>query len=68
MQQSLRETDFPIEERPWRPHITLVRRWRGSRPQADILPVSMQVEAVSLMKSEQVEGKTVYMEIARISL
>ena len=68
VQQSLRETDFPIEERPWRPHITLVRRWRGSRPQADILPVSMQVEAVSLMKSEQVEGKTVYMVIARISL
>ncbi len=68
VQQSLREADFPIEERSWWPHITLVRRWRGPRPQVDIPPVSMQVEAVSLMKSEQVEGKTVYMEIARISL
>lgn len=68
VQASLREAGFPIEERPWRPHITLVRRWRGTEPQVDIPPVSMRAETVSLMKSVQVEGKTVYMEIAQISL
>lgn len=68
VQQALREVGFPIGERPWQPHVTLVRRWCGPRPQVDIPPVSMRAEAVSLMKSEQVEGKPVYMEIARVVL
>lgn len=68
VQASLREADFSIEERSWQPHITLARRWRGPQPQVDIPPVSMQVQTVSLMKSERLEGKPVYMEIARITL
>lgn len=68
VQASLREAGFPIEERPWQPHITLVRRWQGPRPRVDPPPVSMQVQAVSLMKSERVDGVMVYTEIFRAEL
>ena len=68
VQACLREAGFSIEERPWSPHITLVRRWHGEQPQTDISPVSMRVQAVSLMKSERLDGKLIYTEIDRFEL
>lgn len=68
VQRSLREAGFPMETRPWRPHITLVRRWRGPQPQVSLSPVSMQVQAVSLVKSERLDGRLVYTEITRTTL
>ena len=68
VQNALRDEGFSIENRPWRPHITLVRRWQGPRPQTDPTPVSMQVQVVSLMASERVDGLLSYKEIYRAEL
>ena len=62
VQTALRQEGFSIERRPWRPHITLVRRWRGPKPRLTVPDTAMEVERVSLMKSERVEGKLVYTE------
>lgn len=68
VQQALREEGYDIERRPWRPHVTLARRWRGPRPQVTVRETSMQVERVSLMKSERVDGKMVYTELFSVRL
>ena len=67
-QDALRQAGFSVERRPWRPHITLVRRWRGPRPRLTVPDTSMRVERVSLMKSERVEGKLVYTELRAFRL
>ena len=63
VQDALRQEGFPIERRPWKPHVTLVRRWRGPDPDVGVREASMRVERVSLMKSERVDGKLVYTEV-----
>ncbi len=63
VQNALRQAGFPIERRPWRPHITLVRRWRGPKPCLTVPDAPMRVERVSLMKSERVDGRLVYTEL-----
>ena len=50
------------------PHITIIRKVTGRRPQSLTIPKEeMTVKKVSLMKSEQKNGKTVYKEIFSIS-
>lgn len=68
VQQALRDQGFSIEDRAWRPHVTLVRRWRGPRPQAAVRETSMRAERVSLMKSERIGGKLVYTELYSVRL
>ena len=68
VQQSLRDAGFPIEKRPWKPHITLVRRWHGPKPQVTLSPTSMRAHKVSLMKSERIDGQLVYTEIYSVEL
>lgn len=58
----LRRAGFPVEERAFRPHITLVRRSSGSF-RVSVPPAAMTVRSVSLMKSERIEGKLVYTAI-----
>ena len=65
IQQTLREEGFAIERRPWKPHITLVRRWRGPDPDLCLPDTAMSVEWVSLLKSERVDGRLVYTELYR---
>lgn len=67
-QDALRQAGFSVERRPWRPHITLVRRWRGPQPRLTVPDTAMRVERVSLMKSERVEGKLVYTELRAFRL
>ena len=68
VQTALRQEGFSIERRPWRPHITLVRRWRGPEPRLTVPDTAMQAERVSLMRSERVEGKLVYTEVSAFRL
>ena len=68
VQDALRQAGYPVERRPWRPHITLVRRWRGPEPRLTVPDTAMQAERVSLMRSEQVEGKLVYTEVSAFRL
>ena len=68
VQDALRQAGYPVERRPWRPHITLVRRWRGLEPRLTVPDTAMQAERVSLMRSERVEGKLVYTEVSAFRL
>ena len=68
VQRALREQGFSIEKRAWKPHVTLVRRWRGPRPSVTVRETSMRAERVSLMKSERVNGKLTYTEVSSVRL
>lgn len=68
VQRALREQGFSIEKRAWKPHVTLVRRWRGPRPSVTVRETSMRAERVSLMKSERVNGKLTYTEVYSVRL
>ena len=68
VQDALRQAGYPVERRPWRPHITLVRRWRGPEPRLTVPDTAMWVDRVSLMRSDRVEGKLVYTEVSAVRL
>ena len=55
-------------DRPWLPHITLVRRWRGEVPQVTVPHASMVVRQISLLRSDQIDGKRIYTELSHKSL
>lgn len=72
LEQALEEAGFPVERRPYRPHITLARQVRG---QAQLLarpglfpPLSCQVRRLTLFSSERVDGVLRYRPVARKSL
>lgn len=64
--KELRKTSFPVEERKFVPHLTLARR---ARPKAVLKdgklqhPISAKISAVSLMQSQQMDGKLIYTEL-----
>ncbi len=60
--RQLRQAGFPIEERDFLPHITLVRRSSGSF-RVSVPPAAMSVRSISLMKSEHIDGKPAYTAI-----
>ena len=68
IQSALREQGFSIEKRAWKPHVTLVRRWRGPEPRLTVPDTAMWVDRVSLMRSDRVEGKLVYTEVSAFRL
>lgn len=53
---------------PLLPHITLVRRWRGEVPQVTVPHASMVVRQISLLRSDQIDGKRIYTELSHKSL
>lgn len=63
VQSALRAKGFSIERRPWRPHVTLVRRWRGALPETAVVPAAMTAQRISLMRSDRVEGRLIYTEV-----
>ena len=67
---SLRLPNLRIEERAFRPHITLGREVTVSSPVSSISiePASMTVSHFGLYKSERIAGKLTYTEIHRIEL
>ena len=68
LQADLRRRGFLLEDRPFRPHITLVRRWRGEAPQVTVPRARMVVRRVSLMRSDQRDGRRIYTELAHRAL
>lgn len=68
VQKALQAQGFPIEKRAWKPHVTLVRQWRGPRPALTVRETSMRAERVSLMKSERIRGKLTYTEVYSVRL
>lgn len=65
LRNALRNDGFPVEDRPFQPHITLARQVSfDTMPKLTVPDASMTVRRVSLMKSERIGGKLLYTEVA----
>ena len=61
LQARLREAGFSLESRPFRPHITLLRKAQGpAAPHVDLPPLTMDVDTVVLMESLRQNGRLIY--------
>ncbi len=67
--EAVRRAGFPLEDQPYRPHLTLGREIR-LMPDADVTgmartlpPLFMRVEAICLMESARVNGRLAYTPI-----
>lgn len=74
LKEGLSAQGFHVEERPYRPHLTLARQ-AAENPEIpfqtlsrSLPPVKSRVCAVSLMKSERIGGRLVYTELYRKEL
>ena len=64
LQKKFRERGIPFDGKKFTPHITLLRRAKAGRPYTVRVPkLDMNVEKISLMKSELKDGKSVYKEM-----
>ena len=65
LRAQLDEAGIPYDKKEFKPHVTIVRKLSGPVPK-NFAPkrAEMMVKKISLMKSEQRDGKTVYTEIA----
>jgi 2'-5' RNA ligase len=61
----LRNRGFVLDARPFRPHLTLVRRCRRPPATASCAPLRWQVTALSLLASEAAQRGVRYRELAR---
>lgn len=60
----LRKSGFDIEDKPFKPHITLARQVEVNEPlHITIQRKTMTVSRISLMKSERINGKLTYTEV-----
>lgn len=70
--EALRDAGFDIENRPYKPHLTLARRvvLRNKLEQDALLgsQFSTEADAISLMLSERIDGKLTYSELYRVSV
>lgn len=58
MESALRAQGFSLEQRPFRPHVTLARRCMGSEVQFS--PIAFSAGALHLMLSERIDGALTY--------
>jgi RNA 2',3'-cyclic 3'-phosphodiesterase len=64
LQNDLRTSGFDIEDRAFKPHITIARQLpAASLVTLNVPRTSMTVTRISLMKSERVNGKLTYTEV-----
>jgi len=69
LNRNLRAAGFALEDRPFRPHVTIAREVDADgSPCLTPRRAEMTVSRVSLMKSERIGGKLVYTEIAAKTL
>ena len=65
----LRSAGFETEERPFRPHITLLRQAGGDALRTpDFPPLEQRVERMTLFESMRERGALVYRPLARVEL
>ena len=64
--KSLRAAGFRLEERQFRPHITLAREVVAPEKERTVPPFSETVTRIDLMKSERIGGKLMYTAIHSI--
>lgn len=66
VQNNLRAAGFPLDEPPFRAHITLARQARldpTALSQINVAPVTWQAGAVTLFESARVEGRLQYLPL-----
>ncbi len=63
VRRALAENEIPYDRKRFNPHITLLRKAAGKMPVTRIQPVSMTVNAVSLMRSERGRNGMIYTEL-----
>ena len=72
--KSLRENGYSVDDKPFKPHITLARRCimkpniTEKAFSEQMAPMSMKVTEISLMKSEHIEGKLIYSNLGEVKL
>lgn len=59
----LERAGFPVEKRPFKPHLTLGRQVVLQGRPGELSPVGMEVDRISLMKSERLAGILTYTEV-----
>ncbi|MBQ8305832.1 MAG: RNA 2',3'-cyclic phosphodiesterase [Blautia sp.] len=68
LKKELDKNGVSYDRSKFEPHITIIRKVTGRRPASLAIPKQeMTVKKVSLMKSEQKNGKTVYKEIFSVN-
>ena len=65
VRRTLAENGIPFDRKRFSPHITLVRRAENGFP-AEIRPVSMSVDHISIMRSDRGRQGMIYTEVGRI--
>ena len=60
LQRRLREAGFSLEDRPFRPHVTLVRRAAGMAALPELPARTFSADRVVLMESLRADGRLVY--------
>jgi 2'-5' RNA ligase len=63
----LRAAGFDLEDRPFRPHITLTRGVKGDAQPREIGPIQEEATRLSLMKSERLDKRLTYTSIYSIA-
>ena len=63
VRDALKAAEIPYDTQKFVPHITLIRKFSGNWKLAPCPKGEMMVKKISLMKSEQKDGKPVYTEI-----
>lgn len=65
LREALKRADIPYDAKPFRPHITLVRKGSDFPKKVQVPRAAMDVAAVSLMKSEFTERGVKYTELGK---
>ncbi len=64
---ALAEGGIPFDRKRFSPHVTLIRRARGSMPGIDVGGDPMTVDAFSLMRSDRGRNGMIYTELERFA-
>lgn len=67
IRSSLQYEKIVFDDKPFKPHITLIRKSNGKKPQIKLPDVKMKVDKISLMNSAQINGKLTYKEVSSIT-
>ena len=66
IRRALAENDIPFDRKKFSPHITLLRKARGEMPGIRMMPASMVVSSISLMRSDRGRNGMIYTEVGEI--
>jgi len=69
LRRALKEAGYPVDDKPFRPHITLARQARfASPPRIEPPALSMTADQIILMESKRIDGRLVYVPRFRKTL